>query len=69
MFQKTLNRLATLCIKKKLLDDVNIEAIIDNFASRNVRRHFYGDLYNIFEIIILLLYFNAQVFIRYIKLF
>jgi hypothetical protein len=40
MFQKKLNRLATLCIKKKLLDDVNIETIIDNFASRNVRRHF-----------------------------
>jgi hypothetical protein len=36
----SLNGLATLCIEKKLLDDVNIEAIIDDFASRNVRRHF-----------------------------
>jgi hypothetical protein len=38
--QERLNGLATLCIEKKLLDDVNIEAIIDDFASRNVRRHF-----------------------------
>jgi hypothetical protein len=37
MSQESLNRLATLCIEKKLLDDVNIEAIIDDFASRNVR--------------------------------
>jgi hypothetical protein len=40
MSQERLNRLSTLCIEKKLLDDVNIEAIIDDFASRNVRRHF-----------------------------
>jgi hypothetical protein len=40
MCQESLNGLATLCIEKKLLDDVNIEAIIDDFASRNVRRHF-----------------------------
>jgi hypothetical protein len=40
MSQERLNGLATLCIEKKLLDDVNIEAIIDDFASRNVRRHF-----------------------------
>jgi hypothetical protein len=32
--------IATICIKKKLLDDVNIEAIIDDFASRNARRYF-----------------------------
>ena len=40
MSQESLNGLATLCIEKKLLDDVNIEAIIDDFVSRNVRRHF-----------------------------
>jgi hypothetical protein len=40
MPQESLNGLATLCIEKKLLDDVNIEVIIDDFASRNVRRHF-----------------------------
>jgi hypothetical protein len=40
MSQERLDGLATLCIEKKLLDDVNIEAIIDDFASRNVRRHF-----------------------------
>jgi hypothetical protein len=40
MSQERLNQLATLCIEKKLLDDINIEAIIDDFASRNVRRHF-----------------------------
>jgi hypothetical protein len=40
MSQERLNGLATLCIEKKLLDDVNIEAIIDDFVSRNVRRHF-----------------------------
>jgi hypothetical protein len=40
MSQEMLNGLATLCIEKKLLDDVNIEAIINDFASRNVRRHF-----------------------------
>jgi hypothetical protein len=40
MSQERLNGLATLCIENKLLDDVNIEAIIDDFVSRNVRRHF-----------------------------
>jgi hypothetical protein len=40
MSQERLDGLATLCIEKKLLDDVNIEAIIDDFASSNVRRHF-----------------------------
>jgi hypothetical protein len=40
MSQESLNGLTTLCIEKKLLNGVNIEAIIDDFASRNVRRHF-----------------------------
>jgi hypothetical protein len=32
--------LATLCIENKLLDEVDIKTIIDDFASRNVRRNF-----------------------------
>jgi hypothetical protein len=40
MSKESLNGLTTLCIEKKLLDGVNIEAIINDFASRNVRRHF-----------------------------
>ena len=34
MSQESLNGLATLYIEKKLLDDVNIEAIIDDFVSK-----------------------------------
>ena len=37
MSQERLNGLATLCIEKKLLDQININAIIDDFASRNAR--------------------------------
>jgi hypothetical protein len=40
MSQQRLNGLATLCIEKKLLDDVDIDPIITEFASRNVRRNF-----------------------------
>ena len=40
MSQDRLNGLATLCIEKKLLDKINIDAIINDFASRNVRRKF-----------------------------
>ena len=40
MSQERLNGLATLCIEKKLLDEVDINGIIDDFASRNVRRNF-----------------------------
>uniref|UniRef100_A0A8I6X387 HAT C-terminal dimerisation domain-containing protein n=1 Tax=Hordeum vulgare subsp. vulgare TaxID=112509 RepID=A0A8I6X387_HORVV len=40
MTQERLNGLATLCIKKKLLDDIDIDPIISDFASRNVRRNF-----------------------------
>jgi hypothetical protein len=35
-----LNRLSTLCVEKKLLDAINIEANIDDFASKNVRSRF-----------------------------
>jgi hypothetical protein len=40
MSQERLNGLATLCIEKKLLDDIDINSIIDDFASKNVRRNF-----------------------------
>ena len=40
MSQERLNGLATLCIEKKLLDEIDIDAIINDFASVNVRRKF-----------------------------
>ncbi|XP_066347768.1 uncharacterized protein [Miscanthus floridulus] len=40
MSQERLNGLATLCIEKKLLDAIDIEAIINDFAATNVRRIF-----------------------------
>jgi hypothetical protein len=40
MSQERLNVLATLCIEKQLLDEIDIETIVDDFASRNVRRKF-----------------------------
>jgi hypothetical protein len=40
MSQQRLYGLATLCIEKKLLDDVDIDPIISEFALRNVRRKF-----------------------------
>lgn len=39
MSQERLNGLTTLCIEKKLLDDIDINSIINDFASRNVRRN------------------------------
>lgn len=38
--QEPLNDLATLCIKKKLLYEVDINTTIDDFILRNVRRKF-----------------------------
>jgi hypothetical protein len=40
MYQEMLNMIVTLCVEKKLLDVINIEAIIDDFASTNIRSHF-----------------------------
>jgi hypothetical protein len=40
MSQERLNGLATLCIEKGLLDGIDIETIITDFASRNVTRNF-----------------------------
>ncbi|XBJ21702.1 hypothetical protein VPH35_000209 [Triticum aestivum] len=38
MSQERLNGLATLCIEKDKLDEINVDAIIDDFASRSVRQ-------------------------------
>ena len=35
--QERLNELEILCIEKRLLDEIDIDIIIDDFASRNVR--------------------------------
>jgi hypothetical protein len=40
MSQERLNGLATLCIENKLLDEIDIEAIINDFIAANVRRKF-----------------------------
>uniref|UniRef100_A0A453AZZ7 HAT C-terminal dimerisation domain-containing protein n=1 Tax=Aegilops tauschii subsp. strangulata TaxID=200361 RepID=A0A453AZZ7_AEGTS len=38
--QDKLNGLATICIEEKLSDEIDIDPIISDFASRNVRRNF-----------------------------
>jgi hypothetical protein len=40
MSQERLNDLATLCIEKRLLNEIDINTIIDDFASRNIKRDF-----------------------------
>jgi hypothetical protein len=40
MSQERLNVLATLCIEKKLVDEIDIDSIVIDFASRNWRRKF-----------------------------
>jgi hypothetical protein len=40
MSQERLNDLATLCIKKKLVDEIDINSIVTDFASRNFWRKF-----------------------------
>ncbi|KAI5016838.1 hypothetical protein ZWY2020_037216 [Hordeum vulgare] len=40
MSQERLNGLATLCVEKKMLDEIDIDTIISDFASKNVRRNF-----------------------------
>ena len=39
--------MTTLCIEKQLLNEIDIDTIIDGFASKNVRRKFSGNLINI----------------------
>ena len=38
MSQERLNDLAILCIKKNMLENIDIDTIINDFASRNARR-------------------------------
>jgi hypothetical protein len=40
MSQERLNDLATLCIEKKLLDDIDIDSILDAFVSKNFQKNF-----------------------------
>lgn len=40
MTRERLNGLAILCIEKKMLDQIGINPIISDFASRNVRSNF-----------------------------
>ncbi|KAG2624694.1 hypothetical protein PVAP13_3KG362716 [Panicum virgatum] len=40
MSQKKLNGLTILYIGKKLLDEINIDTMVTNFASKNIRRNF-----------------------------
>jgi hypothetical protein len=40
MSQERLNGLAILCIEKILLDKIDIDIIINDFAARHVRRNF-----------------------------
>ena len=39
MSQERLNGLATICIEKDKLDEINVDTIITDFASRNVGRN------------------------------
>ena len=41
MSQERLNDLATLCIEMGLLDEIDIDTIITDFASRTVRRNYF----------------------------
>jgi hypothetical protein len=40
MTQERLNGLAILCIEKKLLDEINLNGIIDDYVSKKVRKFF-----------------------------
>jgi hypothetical protein len=40
MTQDRLNGLAILCTEKKLLDEIDLYGIIEDFVSQNVRRNF-----------------------------
>jgi hypothetical protein len=62
MSQEWLNGLSTLCIEKRLLNKIDIDTIIDDFASRNVRRKFWGNLICI-QIISYEYYFCIQLLI------
>jgi hypothetical protein len=41
MSQESLNDLASLCIEKKLLDEIDINSVIDVFVSKKFKKFFY----------------------------
>ncbi|XP_071683722.1 uncharacterized protein [Lolium perenne] len=41
MLQDILNGLATCCIEKDILDNIDLDIVLDDFASRNARRSFF----------------------------
>jgi hypothetical protein len=41
MLQDRLNGLATCCIEKDILDNIDLEVVLNDFASRNARRSFF----------------------------
>ena len=46
MSQERLNDLAILCIEKNMLENIDVDTIINDFASRNARRQcFFEHLY------------------------
>uniref|UniRef100_A0A8I6YBE3 HAT C-terminal dimerisation domain-containing protein n=1 Tax=Hordeum vulgare subsp. vulgare TaxID=112509 RepID=A0A8I6YBE3_HORVV len=40
MSQERLNGLAICCIEKNMLDNINLDTVIDDFASKNARRSY-----------------------------
>jgi hypothetical protein len=41
MLQDRLNGFATCCIEKDILESIDLETIVNDFASRNARRSFF----------------------------
>ena len=41
MLQKRLNGLAMCSIEQDILDDINLDTVLEDFASRNARRRFF----------------------------
>ena len=41
MPQERLNGLAILCIEKNILENIDVDTIINDFASRNARRQYF----------------------------
>ena len=42
MLQDRLNGLAMCCIEKDVLDNIDLDIVLNDFASRNARRHFFS---------------------------
>ena len=40
MSQERLNGLTILCIEKKLLDEIDIDTIVTDFASKNITKNY-----------------------------